>query len=128
MDRTRNSTEDSTKRGLRTEDRTPDNTDEEEYYEPPCREAARYVVPCPTCGRRLQIKTLKYSHVCGRSFSPTERAIEQKKAAEAAASARMRQYSGTERAATMQNERAREHAVERAAESKGKNYSHLLKF
>jgi hypothetical protein len=39
----------------------------------------------------------------------------------------MRQYSGTERT-TMQNERAREHAVERAVESKGKNYSHLLKF
>jgi hypothetical protein len=45
-----------------------------------------------------------------------ERAIEQKKAAEAAANARMRQYSGTERT-TMQNERAREHAVERVVDS-----------
>jgi hypothetical protein len=70
---------------------------------------------------------LKYSHVCGRSFDPVERAIEQKRVAEAAAIARMRQYSATEHTVT-QNERVQEHATERVVEHKGRNYSQLLKF
>jgi ssDNA-binding Zn-finger/Zn-ribbon topoisomerase 1 len=127
MDRTQNSTENSTNGDDRTEERTPDNTDEEYFYEPPCREAARYVVACPNCGRRLQIKTLRYSHVCGRDFNPMQRAVEQKKAAEAAAHARMRHYSATERT-IRHNERAQEHPAQRPMESKGKNYSHLLNF
>jgi hypothetical protein len=96
MDRTRNNTEDDTNHEVRTGDGTPDNTDDEDFYEPPCREAARYIVACPGCGRRVQIKALRYSHVCGRDFDPFKRAVEQKKAAEAAASARMKQYSATE--------------------------------
>ena len=50
----------------------------EEAYRPPCREAARYIVSCPLCGRRVQIRTLKYSHKCGRSFDVTKRALEQR--------------------------------------------------
>ena len=46
---------------------------------------------CPQCGRKVQVRTLRYSHVCGRTFNPLERALEQKKAAEAAVRARQTQ-------------------------------------
>lgn len=45
--------------------------------EAPCRVAARQLVDCEGCGRRLQIRTLRYSHVCRRSFRICERAAEQ---------------------------------------------------
>ena len=47
------------------------------------------MVACPRCGRQLQLKTLRYSHVCHRTFNVEERALEQQQAAEAAARARM---------------------------------------
>jgi len=54
----------------------PSSGDEEEYL-PPCRAAGRYVAPCPRCGRRVTMKTLRYSHVCGRNFDEATRAREQ---------------------------------------------------
>jgi hypothetical protein len=36
-----------------------------EYAQPPCRTAAKYVAPCPLCGRELSLKTLRYKHFCG---------------------------------------------------------------
>ena len=36
-----------------------------EYAQPPCRLAAKYVAPCPLCGRELSLKTLRYKHFCG---------------------------------------------------------------
>ena len=63
--------------------------EEEEYYEAPCRRAARYIVACPQCGRRITIKCLRYSHKCGRSFCADKRAAEQKLIAERAFHARM---------------------------------------
>ena len=66
------------------DEREEEQEEEEEYYEAPCRRAARYIVACPQCGRRLTIKTLRYSHKCGRSFCPDKRAVEQKLAAERA--------------------------------------------
>jgi len=61
----------------------------EEDYQPPCREAARYVVPCPYCGRKVQLRTLKYTHRCGRTFDPMQRALEQQKSAVAALKSRL---------------------------------------
>ena len=61
----------------------------EEDYQPPCREAERYVVSCPMCGRRVQLKTLRYSHVCGRSFDVTTRALEQRRLAISALKSRL---------------------------------------
>jgi len=96
--------------------------------EPPCREAGRYLVYCPECGRRLQIKTLRYSHICGRSFDPGERAEEQKKAADTSIIERMaqikrRQDQKTE--STQQAIRIQERSAERTAERKQRNYSNL---
>jgi hypothetical protein len=39
--------------------------DSAEYAQPPCRIAAKYVSPCPLCGRELSLKTLRYKHFCG---------------------------------------------------------------
>ena len=61
----------------------------EEDYQPPCRQAERYLTQCPMCGRNMQLKTLRYSHVCGRSFDPTKRALEQQRLAIAALKARL---------------------------------------
>ncbi len=75
-----------------SEEETEEETDsEEEAYQPPCRAAGQYVVTCPLCAKRLPVKTLRYSHRCGRSFCAETRAVEQQKVAEAALRARMRQ-------------------------------------
>ena len=65
------------------------SSSDEQGYQPPCRQAERYIVSCPMCGRRVQLKTLHYSHVCGRSFDPTKRALEQQRLAVAALKARL---------------------------------------
>jgi hypothetical protein len=39
--------------------------DSAEHAQPPCRLAAKYVAPCPLCGRELSLKTLRYKHFCG---------------------------------------------------------------
>ncbi len=64
-------------------------TDDGEEYLPPCRHSVFLIVPCPQCGKQLRLKTLRYSHVCGRSFDPAQRAREQQAAAEKAINARM---------------------------------------
>ncbi len=64
--------------------------DTEAVPPPPCTAAELYLVQCPNCGRRMRLKTLRYSHVCGRSFFILDRANEQQIAAEAAINARMR--------------------------------------
>ncbi len=65
------------------------STDTEEHPHAPCRAAELYRVTCPRCGRTMRLKTLRYSHVCRRSFDVPERACEQQIAADAAISARM---------------------------------------
>ena len=65
----------------------------------PCRAAARQRVACPRCGREVSVKVLTYSHVCGRTRDVNERAREL-----------------TEKAYVAVDERARQAAVERAAE------------
>ena len=72
-------------------DRTPDiasdgtsdgtSDGEEEEYSPPCRAAGRYMTSCPMCGRSVQLKTLKYTHQCGRNFDVAKRAQEQQQSA-----------------------------------------------
>ncbi len=88
----------------------------------PCRAAELYVVPCPRCGRCVRIKTLRYSHICGRSFNVLDRANEQQIAAEAAINTRMRRLEQT-------TTRCVQHAATIAPIPANKrNYSRLLKF
>jgi hypothetical protein len=44
--------------------------------EPPCREADKARVECPECERPVQIRWLRYGHVCGRTFNVQQRAVE----------------------------------------------------
>ena len=64
---------------------TPEGTG----YLPPCREAELFIVPCPRCGREMRLKTLRYSHVCVRSFDSAQRALEQQVLADKAVNVRM---------------------------------------
>ena len=43
----------------------------------PCRSALKVKMSCPKCCRPMNIKTLKYSHVCGRTWDIAERAAEE---------------------------------------------------
>jgi hypothetical protein len=43
----------------------------------PCHLALKVKMPCPKCRRPMNIKTLKYSHVCGRTGDVAERAAEE---------------------------------------------------
>ena len=43
----------------------------------PCRLALKAKMSCPKCRRPMNIKTLKYSHVCGRTWDVAERAAEE---------------------------------------------------
>ena len=43
----------------------------------PCRLALKVKMPCPKRRRPMNIKTLKYSHVCGRTWDVAERAAEE---------------------------------------------------
>ena len=42
----------------------------------PCREADTALVECPNCERPVQIRWLKYGHICGRTFNVQQRAVE----------------------------------------------------
>ena len=71
-------------------DESDEGTDSEEpeeevetEYSPPCRVAAKYLTNCPQCGRRVSIRTLRYTHLCGRTFRADERALEQQEVADA---------------------------------------------
>ncbi len=67
---------------------TSEGTADGEYI-PPCRHAGLFIAACPLCGRQLRLKTLRYTHVCGRSFDPAHRALELQAAAEQAINTRM---------------------------------------
>ncbi len=67
----------------------PAGTPDDDEYLPPCRQAGFCIAPCPRCGRELTLKTLHYTHACGRSFDPVQRAREHQPAAEKAINARM---------------------------------------
>ena len=67
----------------------PGGTDDGNEYLPPCRQAEGFITACPRCGREMRLKTLRYTHVCGRSFDPAQRACEQKAAAGKAINASM---------------------------------------
>ena len=97
-------------------------SDTEEIIQPPCRAAELYLVQCPHCGRGMRLKTLRYSHVCGRSFNIPERANEQQIAAEAAINARMLKLEQT-------TTRCVEHtAVVVPLKGNKRDYSRLLNF
>ena len=99
---------------------TPVDTPNGNEYIPPCRQAEVFITACPRCGREMRLKTLRYSHVCGRSFDPAERAHEQQAAAEKAINARM---------ASMEQPTARrvQHTTEQNLDKTIK-YSSLLNF
>ncbi len=110
--------------GAVTEEDTSEGTcsDTEETPQPPCRVAQQYIVACPRCGRRVRLKTLKYSHVCGRSFNIIDRANEQQVAADAALNARMRLLEQTP-ARRVQNT-----ATAAPVQVNKKDYTKLLNF
>ena len=68
---------------------TPLDTPDGNEYIPPCRQAEVFITACPLCRREMRVKTLMYSHKCGRSFDPAERAREQQTLAENAIKIRM---------------------------------------
>ncbi len=70
----------------------------------------------------MPLKTLRYSHVCGRSFNIPDRANEQQIAAEAAINARMLKL---EQAAT---QRVQHTDVVVPLKGNKKDYSRLLNF
>ncbi len=69
------------------EDEGTDSEEPEEEVEtahsPPCRVAAKYLTNCPQCGRTVSFRTLRYTHLCGRTFRADERALEQQEVADA---------------------------------------------
>ena len=85
-------------------------------YLPPCREAGLFIAPCPRCGREMRLKTLRYSHVCGRSFDPAQRALEQQAMAEKAINDRM----------ALLDQPAKRHVERTAAQPTARDYSNLL--
>ena len=55
----------------------------ESYEESPCRIAMQTKTRCPKCHRPVSINTLKYTHVCGRTWDVEERAREEERKANA---------------------------------------------
>jgi hypothetical protein len=53
------------------------NTDQNIRAEPPCREADKARVECPECQRLVQLRWLRYGHVCGRTWDAHQRAAEE---------------------------------------------------
>ncbi len=89
---------------------------------PPCRQAELFTVACALCGRKMRLKTLRYSHVCGKSFHPLQRALEQQLAANTAIAERMASIEALERG--VQHTAAH---TQQTGDKKNK-YSSLLKF
>jgi hypothetical protein len=67
----------------------PGGTDDGNNCFPPCRQAEGFITACPRCGREVRLKTLRYTHVCGRSFDLAQWAREQQAATEKSINARM---------------------------------------
>lgn len=63
--------------------------DSVQKYQSPCRLVSKMKTTCPQCHRRINLKTLRYTHRCTRTFDVKQRALEQKEAADAALKARM---------------------------------------
>ena len=61
---------------------TEPNTAQHILAEPPCREADKARVECPECQRFVQLRWLRYGHVCGRTWNAHQRAIEETPGAE----------------------------------------------
>ena len=76
---------------------TPEETPAETPTLPPCRQAELFITSCALCGRKMRLRTLRYSHRCGRSFHPMQRALEQQVAANNAINARMASIEPLER-------------------------------
>ena len=49
----------------------------------PCRAALQSKTQCPKCHRPVSIKTLRYTHVCGRTWDVADRAREEEQKAQA---------------------------------------------
>ena len=49
----------------------------------PCRAALQSKMQCPKCHRPVSIKTLRYTHVCGRTWDVAERTREEESKAQA---------------------------------------------
>ena len=49
----------------------------------PCRIAMQTKTRCPKCQRPVSIKTLKYTHTCGRTWDVEERVREEERKAHA---------------------------------------------
>ena len=79
--------------------------------EAPCRAASRFLVDCPTCKKRIQIKTLRYSHYCDRSYDVTLRAEEQAKQARAVFLARTVKQSEKEQVVKQDNKKQTKYNV-----------------
>ena len=101
---------------------TPEETDAETPTLPPCRQAELFTTACALCGRKMRLKTLRYSHVCGKSFHPMQRALEQQVAANNAIAARMAPIEPLERG--VQHTAAH---TQQTGDTKNK-YSSLLQF
>ena len=89
---------------------------------PPCRQAELFITSCALCGRKMRLKTLRYSHVCGKSFHPMQRALEQQVVANNAINARMASIEPLERGV--------QHTAAHMPQNteKQNKYSSLLKF
>ena len=49
----------------------------------PCRAALQSKTQCPKCHRPVSIKTLRYTHICGRTWDVAERTREEESKAQA---------------------------------------------
>ena len=49
----------------------------------PCRAALQAKTQCPRCHRPVSIKTLRYTHICGRTLDVAERTREEEGKAQA---------------------------------------------
>ena len=89
---------------------------------PPCRQAELFITACALCGGNMRLRTLRYSHRCGRSFHPMQRALEQQVAANNAINARMASIEPLERGV--------QHTAVHTQQTgdKQNRYSSLLKF
>ena len=54
-----------------------------ESVQAPCRIAMQTKTRCPKCQRPVSIKTLKYTHTCGRTWDVEERVREEERKAHA---------------------------------------------
>ena len=106
-----------------TPTKTPAETPDDNEYLPPCRQAGFFIAPCPRCGRELTLKTLRYTHICGRSFDPEQRARELQAAAEKASNARTASW---EQSAERRMQQPAEHTQPNL--DKKTKYASLLKF